>query len=208
MATSPTHTQRFVAIRHIGAAPQPFHTWIRYPQALRPSQWEVPTVRPWPTPKLYIRLLSRRNKGVWELLYRLRASVIRAVTQLLGEEICSPKNASSSSLHSSLAGQLPPAQWSLTQCRASEQLKWQWWRQKWRQWRRLPLPAPTLSRSPGPSHLAGPENSMKSLQCTGPQKTTNKLGQNCKWSLYPSFMTLVDSQILHFTYLHVQSLLP
>ena len=55
-----------------------------------------------------------------ELLNRLRASDIRAVTQLLGEEICSPEYASSSSLHSSLAGQLPPAQWSLTQCRATE----------------------------------------------------------------------------------------
>jgi hypothetical protein len=65
---------------------------INFPQALRPNQWEVPAVRPWPTPKLYIRILSRRNKGMWELLCYLRSSIIRAVTQLLGKRSALPKH--------------------------------------------------------------------------------------------------------------------
>ena len=68
---------------------KPSHLNIRIPQALRTSQWAVPVVRPLPAPKLYIRILSGRIKGVWELLHHLRASVIRTVT--LGKSSAPPK---------------------------------------------------------------------------------------------------------------------
>jgi hypothetical protein len=74
---------------------------IRSPQALRPRQWEVPAVRPWPTPKLYIRILSRSNKGVWELLH-LR-DFHQSCNTAAWEEVCSPETPTETSRHSSLA---------------------------------------------------------------------------------------------------------
>jgi hypothetical protein len=72
--------ERCVAISQVGAVPSPPTCKKCFPKALRPSQWEVPVVNPLPIPKLYIRILSRRTKGVRELLCHPRASVIRAVT--------------------------------------------------------------------------------------------------------------------------------
>lgn len=73
--------------------------------------------------------------------YSLRVSVIRPVTLPLREEICCQKQ-------------------------VLEQQKGQRQGPRWRQLqqqRRLSLPAPVLSLSPEPWHLAGPEISVGSL---------------------------------------------
>jgi hypothetical protein len=113
-------TERSVAISHIGVT-KPSHKQLRYLQALRPSQWEAPVIRTWFTWKLNIRILSRRNKGVWELHHHLRASVIRAVTLCLGRSLLSwnATRISPALLTGQLASfKLSPAQ--ATQCR----VKW------------------------------------------------------------------------------------
>ena len=81
----PQHLREVCGHLSCRSSTKPSHLQIRYLQALRPSQWEVPFVRSCPTPKLYIRILSRRNKGMWELLRPVRASIIRAVTLTLGK---------------------------------------------------------------------------------------------------------------------------
>lgn len=82
--------------------------------------------------------------------YSLRVSVIRPVTLPLREEICCQKQLFSTER---------PVQ-------VLEQQKGQRQGPRWRQLqqqRRLSLPAPVLSLSPEPWHLAGPEISVGSL---------------------------------------------
>jgi hypothetical protein len=68
IATASHTCLRYVVISHVGTAPSPHTCKQRFPKALRPNHWEVPVVRPLPTPKLYIRILSGKIRGVQDLL--------------------------------------------------------------------------------------------------------------------------------------------